>query len=122
MKRDTKQTKNSGRNETGGSFRAARSISSVSCSPIGARSTTFFLRAVSARRRLSAANTPAFLKYLFGVRPTVSDVRGFRGELVHKSSGHRLHQSFHTWIVKPVLSLTVDWVFPSFSSWFSSWL
>jgi hypothetical protein len=122
MKKDSKQAKNSERDEAVRSIRAPRSISSVSSSLIAARSTTFFRRAVIVGRRLPAANIPAFLEYLFGVRPTISDVRVFRGELVHKNSGRRLHQSFHTWIVKPVLPLTVNWLFPSFSLWFSSWL
>lgn len=122
MRKDSKQTKNSERDETVRSIRTARSISSVSRSLIGARSTTFFRRSVIAGRRLPAANIPAFLEYLFGVRSTISDVRAFRGELVHKSSEHRLNQSFHTWIVKPVWSLTLNWLFPSFSPWFSSWL
>jgi hypothetical protein len=70
-------------------------------------------------RRLPAADIPAFLKYLFGVKPAISDARRFRGELVHKSPGDRLHQSFHTWIVKPVLSLTVNRLLPPFGSWLS---
>jgi hypothetical protein len=116
MKRDTK---NNGTDERGRSFRLTRSISSVSCSLTAARSTAFSRRVASMGRRLPAAHIPAFLKYLFGVKPAISDARRFRGELVHKSPGDRLHQSFHTWIVKPVLSLTVNRLLPPFGSWLS---
>jgi hypothetical protein len=119
MKRDTREAKNNGTDERGRSFRLIRSISSVSCSLTAARSTAFARRVASMGRRLPAADIPAFLKYLFGVKPAISDARGFRGELVHKSPGDRLHQSFHTWIVKPVLSLTVNRLLPPFGSWLS---
>jgi hypothetical protein len=126
MKRETKQRRNTVKDETGRSFRAPRSSSSGSCSLIAARSIAFSRRLVSAGSRLPAAKIPAFLEYVFGVRATFSALRGFQGELVLKSSGHRSHQSFQTLIVKPVLSLTVNWLLSPLSSWFgssfSSWL
>jgi hypothetical protein len=83
------------------------------------RSTVFSRLIIGARHRLPTTNILAFLESLFGGRFTISDLRGLPAGLVHKSSGSSLHQSFHTWIVEPVLSLAVNWMLPSFGSWLS---
>src|SRR5262245_5659501 len=82
-------------------------------------SRAFSNRIATGYRSLQAANTRAFLESLFGGRPPASDLPGSAGDLVHKRPGRSLHQSFHTWLVESVWSLTINRLLSCFGVWLS---
>ena len=90
--------------------RVARSIADVS------RRVTFIRSITSKYDRPLVTNPSAFLDNV-GRKFAGSELPGFRGSLIHKGSGHSLHQSFYTWFIEAALSLTVNRLEQCFGIW-----
>jgi hypothetical protein len=71
----------------------------------------------SRHRQPPATNTLNFVKYVIGKKLAGDKRTGFEGSMIYRKPGQALHQSFYTWIVKSVLSLTVNRLEQCFGVW-----
>jgi hypothetical protein len=77
----------------------------------------FATRLAGKHRRPLVTNTLPLLNHIIGKQLSGMGRLGFDGSMVYREPGRALHQSFYTWLVESVLSLTVNKLKQSFEIW-----